>query len=173
MRFRDTWKSLQLCNFYSCSPPVYQLEKQLKDHFDVSVCSIYLWLVDDRVPAVQKNTHKKKQESIDSNFREKVFQKNKTWQQENKPTLVLAHMHTENIQRERKDSRSVSMVATELLVFLLHWVGCLPACLSVCLSFFLSFRLFGGICVIHRAGNLYRMQRLTMLLDKKAQQPAG
>lgn len=37
------------------------------------------------------------------------------------PTHVHAHMRTVNIQREQqRGSRSVSMAATELLVFLLH-----------------------------------------------------
>lgn len=48
-------------------------------------------------------------------------------------------MHTVN---RSGDSRSVSMAATELLVFLLHWVGCLPACLPACLSACLSICLF-------------------------------
>lgn len=56
-----------------------------------------------------------------------------------KPSKINPHtyMHTCTKHTEweqQRDSRSVSMAATELLVFLLHWVGCLPACLSLCPS---------------------------------------
>lgn len=54
------------------------------------------------------------------------------------------------------------MAATELLVFLLHWVGCLPACLCTHLSVCLSV----GTGMVHRAGNQGRMQSLDMVSDE-------
>ena len=86
--------------------------------------------------------------------------------------MLTYSKHTE--WERRRDSRSVSMAATELLVFLLHWVGCLPdclpaclsACLSLCLSVCLSICLSAGTGMIHRAGNRDRMQRLAVLPDE-------
>lgn len=64
----------------------------------------------------------KKLESIDSNVREKALEKNKKMTTR-KQTYACActHAYGKHTAREQqKDSRSVSMVATELLVFLLH-----------------------------------------------------
>lgn len=82
-------------------------------------------------------------------------------------TNSCSHAYSKHTKREQeKGSRSVSMAATELLVFLLHWVGCLPACLFTSLSLSLSVCLSMGTGMVHRAGNWDSLQRLATAPDE-------